>query len=56
MFNFHTNIFLIRIEPDWNVKLAKFIKSTDMYGIRIEPDWNVKSKDDIVEANRMRLE
>ena len=35
-------ISLIRIKPDWNVKLKAWIyeKSGDL--IRIKPDWNVK--------------
>ena len=33
---------LIRIEPDWNVKLKQLIYRPQFRPIRIEPDWNVK--------------
>ena len=32
----------IRIEPDWNVKIADIFIDCKGVTIRIEPDWNVK--------------
>ncbi len=32
----------IRIEPDWNVKVAALRDASALPAIRIEPDWNVK--------------
>ena len=34
--------FLIRIEPDWNVKSEILKAISPLPAIRIEPDWNVK--------------
>ena len=35
---------MIRIEPDWNVKIAFPALVTLRLMIRIEPDWNVKER------------
>ena len=34
---------VIRIEPDWNVKILTCIIQQATKVIRIEPDWNVKN-------------
>ena len=34
---------IIRIEPDWNVKIVLYLSRNSLALIRIEPDWNVKS-------------
>ena len=34
---------LIRIKPDWNVKVNTSMRALPSSFIRIKPDWNVKS-------------
>ena len=36
-------MWIIRIEPDWNVKKGYVYDGEIVAPIRIEPDWNVKA-------------